>query len=103
MIRKTLFSGRLTMNDRARFEKLALDGGQPVRQLPFAPWPQFEQDEIEAAVRVLQYGRINYWTGEEGRQFAQEFPAPTASKDGVAVGNSKMALELGPYTHGSDS
>ena len=100
MIRKTLFSGRLTMNDRARFEKLAMDGGQPVRQVPFAPWPQFEQDEIEAAVRVLQSGRINYWTGEEGRQFEKEFAAQTGSKYGVAVANGTVALELALYALG---
>ena len=92
MIRKTLFSGRLTMNDRARFEKLAMDGGQPVRQVPFAPWPQFEQDEIEAAVRVLQSGRINYWTGEEGRQFEKEFAAHVGLPYAVAVSSGTGAL-----------
>jgi len=28
--------------------RLALEGGTPVRREPFAPWPHFAPDEIEA-------------------------------------------------------
>jgi dTDP-4-amino-4,6-dideoxygalactose transaminase len=100
MIRGTLLLGSLTVNDIALFEKLAMDGGQPVRQAPFAPWRHFDQDEIEAGVRVLQSGRINYWTGEEGRQFEKEFAAQTRSKYGIAVANGTVALELALYALG---
>jgi dTDP-4-amino-4,6-dideoxygalactose transaminase len=41
--------------------------------LPFSPWPHFEDDEIEAAASVLRLGKVNYWTGEEGRLFESEF------------------------------
>ncbi len=34
----------------------------------FAPWPYFEADEIEAAAAVLRSGKVNYWTGQEGRR-----------------------------------
>jgi hypothetical protein len=33
-------------------------------------WPFFAEDEIEAAARVLRSGKVNYWTGEEGRRSA---------------------------------
>jgi dTDP-4-amino-4,6-dideoxygalactose transaminase len=74
-----------------------MDGGQDVRRAPFAPWPHFESDEIQAAVRVLHSGRINYWTGDEGRQFEEEFAAQTGCKYGVAVSNGTVALELALY------
>ena len=38
-------------------------------------WPFFADDEIEAAVQVLRSGKVNYWTGEEGRLFEKEFAA----------------------------
>jgi hypothetical protein len=38
-----------------------------------APWPHFAPDEVEAATSVLRSGRVNYWTGEEGRLFEKEF------------------------------
>jgi len=73
---------------------LAMDGGRPVRPTPFAPWPQFEPDEIEAATRVLRSGKVNYWTGEEGRRFEEEFAAQAGCKYGIAVANGTVALEL---------
>ncbi len=71
-----------------------IDSGEPVRTSPFAPWPQFEADEIEAATAVLRSGKVNYWTGAEGREFEREFAAFTNCKYAVAVANGTVALEL---------
>lgn len=75
----------------------------PLRTNPFAPWPHFEPEEIAAAARVLQSGKINYWTGEEGRRFEEEFAALAGCKNGVAVANGTVALELALYALGIDS
>ena len=80
--------------------KLAIDGGQPWRSRPFAPWPCFEPDEIEAAMAVLRSGRVNYWTGDEGRQFEQEFAAYAGVKHAIAVANGTVGLELALYALG---
>src|SRR5215471_1930427 len=61
---------------------------------PFAPWPYFAPDEIAAAVRVLESGKVNYWTGDEGRQFEREFAEFVGCQYGVAVANGTVALEL---------
>jgi len=61
------------------------------RSLP--GWPHFEADEIEAAVRVLQSGKVNYWTGDEGQQFESELAAFAGCKHGVALANGTVALE----------
>src|SRR5690606_32987361 len=73
---------------------LAVDGGPPVRTEPFPPWPFIADDEIAAAVEVLRSGRINYWTGEEGRAFEREFAAAIGAAHAVAVSNGTVALEL---------
>jgi dTDP-4-amino-4,6-dideoxygalactose transaminase len=73
---------------------LAIDGGQPVRTPPFAPWPTFSPEEVEATAAVLRSGKVNYWTGEEGRQFEREFAAFTGCKHAVALANGTVALEL---------
>ncbi len=80
--------------------KLAIDGGTPVRSTPFAPWPYFESEEIEAAERVLRSGKINYWTGEEGRQFEKEYAEYVGTKYAVAVANGTVGLELALYALG---
>jgi dTDP-4-amino-4,6-dideoxygalactose transaminase len=80
--------------------KLALDGGPPSRSVPFAPWPYFEADEIEAAAAVLRSGKVNYWTGDEGRQFENEYAAYTGTRHGIAVANGTVGLELALHALG---
>jgi dTDP-4-amino-4,6-dideoxygalactose transaminase len=79
---------------------LAADGGQPVRSTPFAPWPYFEPEEMEAVAQVLRSGRINYWTGEEGREFEKEYASYVGTAHAVAVANGTVGLELALYALG---
>jgi dTDP-4-amino-4,6-dideoxygalactose transaminase len=74
--------------------KLAVDGGKPIRNKAFPSWPEFLPQDVEAALTVLKSGKVNYWTGCEGRQFEQEFAAACVSKHAVAVANGTVALEL---------
>jgi len=60
----------------------------------FASWPYFAEEEVEAVVSVLRSGRVNYWTGTEGRRFEGEFAQFTGCKHAVAVANGTVALEL---------
>ncbi|MGD0548843.1 MAG: DegT/DnrJ/EryC1/StrS family aminotransferase, partial [Terracidiphilus sp.] len=53
-------------------------------------WPQFAENEIYAVERVLRSGRVNYWTGNEGRQFEREFAAAAGCTYGVAVANGTV-------------
>jgi hypothetical protein len=56
-------------------------------------WPFFADDEIEVAVRVLRSGKVNYWTGQEGRLFESEFAAFVGCKYAIALVNGTAALE----------
>lgn len=84
-------------------QKLAAEGGIPIRTTPFAPWPLFEQDEIEAATAPLQTGKVNYWTGTEGREFEREFAVFTGCSYAIALANGTVALELALYALGIGS
>jgi dTDP-4-amino-4,6-dideoxygalactose transaminase len=57
-------------------------------------WPYFGAEELEAVELVLRSGKVNYWTGEEGRKFEQEFASAAGCPYGVAVANGTVALEL---------
>ncbi len=56
-------------------------------------WPCFEQDEIDAVADVLSSGRVNYWTGDHGRLFEEEFAEYVGVKHAVALANGTVALE----------
>jgi len=73
--------------------ELAIAGGPAVRTKPLPPWPRFETDEVETAAAVLRSGRVNYWTGNEGRSFEREFAAAIGTRFGIAVANGTVALE----------
>lgn len=64
-----------------------------VHKTLFPTWPFFAKDEIAAVTNVLQSGKVNYWTGEEGRLFEKEFAASIGTKYAVAVMNGTVALE----------
>ncbi|MFO7568524.1 MAG: DegT/DnrJ/EryC1/StrS aminotransferase family protein [Smithellaceae bacterium] len=73
--------------------KLAIEGGKPVRTDLFAPWPCYEEDEIEAAAKTLRTGRVNYWTGDQVREFEKAFADAIGVKYAVALMNGTVALE----------
>lgn len=73
---------------------LAIEGGPRLRPHPFAPWPSFSKEEISAVTRVLESGKVNYWTGDEGQQFEAEFASAAGCKYAVALANGTVALEL---------
>jgi len=75
-------------------QQLAIDGGNALRSIPFPPWPIFGGDEIEAATRVLASGKVNYWTGDECKEFEREFAAAFGRRFGIALANGTVALEL---------
>lgn len=73
---------------------LAADGGPPVRRRGWPAWPHFDDDERAAADAVLASGRVNYWTGEQGRCFEREFARWAGVPHAVAVANGTVALEI---------
>ncbi len=73
---------------------LAIDGGRPVRSHPAAPWPSFDQPLIDRVAAVLRSGKVNYWTGDEGHRFEEEYAASVGRKHGIALANGTLALEL---------
>lgn len=62
-----------------------------------SPWPHFDEDQVNAVAEVLRSGKINYWTGEHGRLFEQEFADFVGCRYGIAVANGSVALELALY------
>jgi dTDP-4-amino-4,6-dideoxygalactose transaminase len=58
------------------------------------PWPKFEKDEITAVCKVLESGKVNYWTGTEVKKFETAFKTHINGKHAIAVANGTLALEL---------
>jgi len=60
----------------------------------FPPWPSFTDEEAEAVKRVLLSNKVNYWTGQECREFEKEFAAWCHTEYAIALANGTVALDL---------
>lgn len=60
---------------------------------PFSPWPSFTTEEADAVRDVLLSNKVNYWTGNEGREFEKEFAKGCNAKYAVALANGTLALD----------
>ncbi|MGR5487946.1 DegT/DnrJ/EryC1/StrS family aminotransferase [Vibrio alfacsensis] len=61
---------------------------------PFSPWPSFTQEEADAVSRVLLSNKVNYWTGNECREFEKEFATWVGCEYAIALGNGTLALDV---------
>jgi dTDP-4-amino-4,6-dideoxygalactose transaminase len=67
---------------------------------PFSPWPSFTEEEIEAVATVLRSNRVNYWTGNECRQFETEFARWSGAEHAIALANGTLALDVALHALG---
>ena len=59
-----------------------------------ASWPSYTDEEINAVAEVVRSNRVNYWTGQQCREFEREFASWTGSQKAIAVSNGTLALDL---------
>ena len=60
----------------------------------FSPWPSFTEEEADAVRDVLLSNKVNYWTGQECREFEKEFATFSDSEFAIALANGTVALDL---------
>ena len=60
----------------------------------FSPWPSFTEEEADAARNVILSNRVNYWTGEECREFEKEFAAWCGARHAITLANGTLALDV---------
>ncbi len=60
----------------------------------FSPWPSFTIEESEAVKNVILSNKVNYWTGQECREFEREFAAWVGTKHAIALSNGTLALDV---------
>ena len=59
----------------------------------FSSWPNFSKEEINAVKNVLLNNKVNYWTGQECRNFEKEFAIWSETKFAITLANGTLALD----------
>jgi len=60
----------------------------------FSPWPSFTDEEADAVRNVILSNKVNYWSGQEAREFEREFATWAGTDYAVALTNGTVALDL---------
>ena len=61
---------------------------------PFSPWPSFTAEEADAVHDVILSNHVNYWTGQECREFEKEFAGWCGAQYAIALANGTLALDV---------
>ena len=61
---------------------------------PFSVWPFFSEEEANAVRDVILSNKVNYWTGQETREFEKEFAVWASTSYAVALANGTVALDV---------
>ena len=72
--------------------KLAIKGGKPINTKPFPMWPSFQKSTIKKAMKPLETGLVNYWTGQAGTEFEKRWAAWNGAKYAITTSNGTSAL-----------
>lgn len=60
----------------------------------YESWPSFSPQEVEIVGDVLRSNRVNYWTGNKGKDFEKKFAQWCNVEYGIAIANGTLALEV---------
>jgi dTDP-4-amino-4,6-dideoxygalactose transaminase len=74
--------------------KLAIDGGQPVRTVPFPSWPIWDEREEELLLQVLHSGNWGILSGGQVAAFEEAFADFQGANHALCVTSGTSALEV---------
>ena len=75
-------------------EKLAIEGGSPVRQKSFPSWPIWDEREEKRLLEVLHSGNWGMLAGTKVHAFERAFADYQQAKHGICMVNGTAALEI---------
>ena len=75
-------------------EKLAVLGGEPIRRHDFPKWPQYDHNERQALLDVLESEIWWRTPGTRTKAFEEAFAAYHQAKHGIACTNGTAAIEI---------
>lgn len=76
------------------WEKLAINGGKPVRERAFSQWPIYGGDELKLVREVLDSRHWGgWWPREKCEEFQEKFAKHQGAAYGIICGNGSVAIE----------
>lgn len=61
---------------------------------PFAPWPSFDREILDAVRDVMASGKVNQWTGPDVYEFEREYARYLGVPHAAAMANGSVTLDV---------
>lgn len=74
--------------------ELAIHGGDKIRNHPLPPWPDYQEEEIEAASGVLRSGKLARQSGSKVSEFEAAFAQKFGVRHALAVSSGTAAIHV---------
>jgi dTDP-4-amino-4,6-dideoxygalactose transaminase len=78
----------------ATAERLAIQGGAPVRNAPWPKWPVWDEEDCNAVADVVRSGGWFSGNGSKNKDFADFYARAHNAKHAVPVCNGTLAIEV---------
>ena len=76
-------------------DRLAIQGGTPVREIPFPAWPIWDEREEKQLLEVLHSGHWGVLSGDKVHAFERAFADYQHARHGICVMSGTAGLEIG--------
>ncbi len=63
------------------------------KKIKFQDWPKYSKTEINLVKKIIETGKVNYWTGKYCRLFENSFKKKFGLKYALTVANGSLALD----------
>ena len=75
-------------------ERLAVDGGTPVRNEPFPRWPIYEEQEIQLIAEILRSGNTHFHRSWVSKEFERRFAQWNGSEYAICCNSGTSAIHM---------
>lgn len=75
-------------------QKLAVQGGAPLRTRPWPQWPVWDEEDVQAVADVVRSGKWFAGNGTQVREFAEQWASLHHARYAVPCANGTQALEI---------
>lgn len=90
------------MERQSNMQKLAIDGGNPVRTKPFDSWPVFGELEEQSVLDVIRSGNWGGYSPRKIKHFEEKFARLQDAAHAIAVSNGTVAISVALLAAGVD-
>ena len=67
---------------------------EKIKKISFSSWPKYSKKEINIVKKIIESGKVNYWTGHYCRLFEKKFKLKFNYKEMIMLDSYKNIIKV---------